>query len=132
MEKNKKIDFSKLRKALLSLKDGMNPPPQNDRERDGAIQRFEYTFELSWKVSKKVLELNGTVSHSPKEVIRNLLQQGWIDEGELWMDFLKARNESTHTYEEKTATEVFGCAKKFIPECEKLIERLEKESKVNG
>ena len=44
------------------------------------------------------------------------------------MDFLKARNESAHTYQEKTANEVFECVKAFIPECEGLISRLEKES----
>ncbi|MBI4924291.1 MAG: nucleotidyltransferase substrate binding protein [Bdellovibrio sp.] len=129
MSKNKKLDFSAIHNALKSLKNAIEPPPLNDRERDGAIQRFEYTFELAWKTAKKVLHLNGIESQSPKTVIRDLLQQGWITDGEMWMAFLDARNESTHTYEEKTAQEVFEKSKAFLPECEKLIQRLVKEVK---
>ncbi len=50
------IDFSKAEKALQSLKSALTPHPANDRERDGAIQRYEYTFEIIWKIVKKVLE----------------------------------------------------------------------------
>jgi len=45
----KDIDFSSLEKAGASLKQALQRPPNNDLERDGVIQRFEYTFELCWK-----------------------------------------------------------------------------------
>lgn len=64
------ISFEPLENALTSLKSALVPPPKNDRERDGAIQRFGYTFELAWKLAKRVLAKNGIDSASPKAVIR--------------------------------------------------------------
>ena len=111
-------------KSLQSLNDALHPPPQHDRERDGAIQRFEYTFEQAWKVGKKVLEDYGVLSNSPKSVIRDLAQQGWIQNPEQWLIFLKARNYTTHTYSEKAAEYVFNQAKLFAEECKKYFEVL--------
>ena len=121
--------FEPLEKALQSLKNALNPAPLNDRERDGAIQRFEYTFELSWKAAKRVLLENGIDSRAPKTVIRDLAQQGWIEDAELWLEFLKARNATSHSYQEEVAENVFDHAKKFTKECEKLISILKKNSK---
>lgn len=119
-----KTDFSAMESALASLENALEPPPRNDRERDGAIQRFEYTFELTWKTAKKVLENSGIVSPSPKSVIRDLAQQGWIKDAELWLSFLKARNWTVHTYKEETAQTVFEKVKAFAPECHRLLKEL--------
>lgn len=53
-----KADFSikPLKEAFLSLETAVNKKNINDLERDGIIQRFEYSFELSWKSLKKYLE----------------------------------------------------------------------------
>ena len=51
----KDIDFSSLEKAAASLKQALERPPKNDLERDGVIQRFEYTFELCWKFIRRLL-----------------------------------------------------------------------------
>lgn len=118
------IELSSLEKALVSLEAALTPPPANDRERDGAIQRFEYTFELAWKMGKRVLEANGVQSLSPRNVIRDLAQVGWIQNAELWMDFLNARNAVSHTYRDATAQEVFELAKKFAIPCRALLEVL--------
>lgn len=76
------IDFSTFEKALQTLKAALDPPPANDRERDGAIQRFEYTFELSWKISKKVLQKHGISTDTPRGIFRELAQQEWISNPE--------------------------------------------------
>ncbi len=122
------IDYTSLENAIRSLREGLDPPPKNDRERDGAIQRFEYTFELAWKFAKRALDHNGIRSTSPKTVIRDLAEQAWIADAALWMEFLRARNASSHSYEEKTAEEVFQSAVLFVPECEALLKRLKKET----
>jgi len=121
------INLSAVSKALQSLQDALSPPPKNDRERDGAIQRFEYTFELIWKTAKKILSYHGVESHSPRSVIRDLGQQGWIDDVDEWLGFLEARNLTSHTYEENSAEEVFESAKRFCPKADALLQRLKKE-----
>ena len=119
------ITLSPLNQAIQSLQAALVPPPANDRERDGAIQRFEYTFELTWMAGKKVLELYGITSTSPRNVIRDLAQQGWIASAEAWLAFLAARNATTHTYEAKTAEEVFLAAQSFLPEVQALAHKLQ-------
>jgi len=125
----KSIEFSPLEKALKSLADALEPPPRNDRERDGAIQRFKYTFELAWNTAKRTLETVGISSESPHSVIRALAQQGWITNPETWMDFLDARNRTVHIYKEEVAKEVFESAEAFRPECEHLLKWLKAKAK---
>lgn len=120
------IDFSAFESALASLEEALASAPRNDVERDGVIQRFEYTFELAWKTARKVLEENGITSNSPKSVIRDMSQQGWIHEPDLWLSFLRARNATTHTYKKTTAEEVYSVARKFAPKCRELLTELKK------
>lgn len=120
--------FEDLEKALHSLTISLNPPPRNDRERDGSIQRFEYTFELAWKTAKRVLQEHGIESLTPKSVIRDCGQKGWINNVEKWFEFLKARNQTSHTYQSVTAERVFELAKEFSGACPKLLEVLKRES----
>lgn len=114
-----------LKKALDSFKSALNPPPANDRERDGAIQRFEYTFELAWKTSKRFLADQGIESLSPKSVIRDMAQQKLIDDAEEWLRYLRARNETSHIYKEEIAKQVFSELGSFLVACEKLVAKLE-------
>lgn len=122
------LDFSAFEGAVQSLEGALIPPPANERERDGAIQRFEYTFELSWKFGKRVLEQSGIQSPTPRSVIRDLAQAGWISDARLWMKFLEARNATSLTYSAKTAEEVFQATQIFLTECKVLLERLKKEA----
>jgi nucleotidyltransferase substrate binding protein (TIGR01987 family) len=115
-----KIDFSKLEEALATLVLGLNRSPLNELERDGVIQRFEYTFELAWKTAKRVLATMGLEANSPKDVLRTMGQQRWIDV-ERWFLFLEGRNSVTHIYDKKVAERVFQTARDFAPECQKLV-----------
>lgn len=125
---SKEIRFDILETALKTLKESLEPPPHNLRERDGSIQRFEYTFELTWKVAKRVLGEQGIEALTPKNVIRELAHQGWIENPEIWFSFLSARNQSSHTHKELTAVQVFQAASQFPASCESLIKRLKQES----
>lgn len=91
--------------------------------RDGAIQRFEFCIELSWKVSMKVLGLS---VHAPNPAIRDMAQNKLIDHPQIWFDFLTARNKTSHTYNEEIAKVVYAEIEKLIPELKQLIERLKK------
>lgn len=52
-ENHLKISFEKMEKALGNLEEALEKKTNSDLERDGVIQRFEYTIDLLWKVSKK-------------------------------------------------------------------------------
>lgn len=123
------ISFEKMDKALSQLKAATSKKPANDLERDGVIQRFEYTIELLWKVSKKVLEENGVVAVAPKDVIREMANIGWISNPQELIDFIKMRNETSHTYKEDVAQAVHAASVRFAKSCDELIKVLKEKAK---
>ena len=92
-----KINFSSLEKAILSLEDILKQKMDVYR-RDGAIQRFEYTFELTWKMMQRVLKAQGIEAGSPKQVFRSALKADFIENVEDWFLFLEKRNLTVHIY----------------------------------
>ncbi len=78
----------------------------SEAERAGLIQFFEMSFELAWKVLKDYLEEEGFAPASPRETIKQAFQSGLIVDGHLWIEALKDRNLTVHTYEEKIAIAV--------------------------
>ncbi len=123
-----KVSFEKMDKALSQLQSAVSKEPANDLERDGVIQRFEYTIELLWKVSKKVLEDNGVVAVAPKDVIRELANIGWITNPNELIEYLKMRNETSHSYKEVVAQAVYEASKKFAVAAEDLIKILKEKA----
>lgn len=122
------ITLIRLMKALDSLKKGYKDLP-SDLERDGIIQRFEYTLELCWKTSKKVLLINGIEVDTPKNVVRELGVLNWISNPEAWIDYIEKRNETSHMYNEEVANKIFNIIKNFIVDAEALINILEEKKK---
>lgn len=118
------ISLARLIKALETLKRGYTDKP-SELERDGLIQRFEYTLELSWKTSKKILQFNGIESDTPKNVVREMGQLGWLANPEAWIDYIDKRNETSHMYNEEVAIKIFSVIKNFINDAELLIKTLE-------
>ena len=98
--------------------------------RDSAIQRFEYTYELSVKLLKRKLEDMASsaeeIDHMGfKDVIRTGAEKGLIDEPEAWFEYRKKRNITSHTYDEKKAEEVYGILKDFAEKASVLLTKLE-------
>lgn len=60
-----------------------------EQEKAGAIQAFEYCFELVWKIMKKLLEERGRIANSPKETFRMAALEGFIQDVEVWFNFFK-------------------------------------------
>ena len=85
----------------------------SEQERAGAIQAFEYCFELTWKTLKKLLHERGKIVNSPKETFRMAALEGFIQDPEAWFDFLQKRNLTVHTYEEKEADAVVSILPAF-------------------
>ena len=77
-------------------------------EKEGAIQRFEFAFELAWKTIKDYLEQDGIVvkPSTPRNVIKEAFAASLIDDGQVWIDMMLHRNLLSHTYNSKTFDEV--------------------------
>jgi nucleotidyltransferase substrate binding protein (TIGR01987 family) len=81
--------------------------PLTDLEKQGLIQAFEFTHELAWKTLKDLLEHRGnTEIYGSRDAARQAFQLGLIENGQIWMDMIKSRNETSHTYDEDTANQI--------------------------
>jgi len=88
----------------------------DDLDRDGVIQRFEFTFELLWKTAKIFLEYEGFRCVSPRSCIKEGVRREILLEGEVLLDMLEDRNKTTHIYDEHTAKEIFERIKnEYVP-----------------
>jgi nucleotidyltransferase substrate binding protein (TIGR01987 family) len=112
--------------ALLQLKAALAVANPSDLERDGTIQRFEYSYEMIWKLSQRVLKDNEISAETPKAVFRELGRLGWISNVEEWLDFQKIRKETSHEYGDKLAKKSYALAKVFLPLAEALLEVLKR------
>ena len=83
--------------------------------RDATIQRFEFTFELAWKLLKTLNENEGVPTQSPRESIKRAFQFGLISDCEIWLEMLEARNLVSHTYKEEVARRIYEGIKRFAP-----------------
>ena len=102
--------FQNFEKALSRLEDAVKISESrklNDLEEQGLIQRFEFTHELAWNVIKDYFEYQGnTTITGSRDATREAFNKGLIKEGGTWMEMIKSRNQSTHTYNDKIAKEL--------------------------
>jgi len=92
--------FANFEKAYFQFKSAVEHINElSDLEKEGLIQRFEYTFELAWKTLKDYLEAQDVPASFPREVIKTAFQYELIEDGEAWMDMLEKRNLMAHTYD---------------------------------
>ncbi len=103
-----------------------------EHEKAGTIQAFEYCFELVWKTMKRLLEVRGQILNSPREVIRAAALESFINDPELWFDFLKKQNITVHTYQEKEADEVLSILESFSTEVKDFLSKIGVDPNVYG
>jgi nucleotidyltransferase substrate binding protein (TIGR01987 family) len=77
-------------------------------EREGLMQRFEYTVELGWKTMKDYMDHAGLrlETLTPKAVVAAAWQARIIPDGQIWVDMLVHRNMLSHRYDEEAVNEV--------------------------
>lgn len=102
--------YTQLKKALDKLLEAMNFP-DDDPHKESTIQRFEYTFELSWKLMSSILKDQGIESYGVKNIIREAYKLGLLDEISVWFKYAAARNMASNIYAEGIANEVYNTAK---------------------
>ncbi len=96
--------FENFHKAYCRLREGMAEKPLEQMsmlEKEGLIQRFEYTVELAWKTVRDYLENQNVVFEqiTPRAVIKEAFAAKVITDGDTWMAILDARNKMSHTYD---------------------------------
>jgi nucleotidyltransferase substrate binding protein (TIGR01987 family) len=95
------------KKALATLERALaivEERPFNELEEQGLIQGFEFTHELAWNLLKDFLESKGFADiHVSRDTTRIAFREGYIENGEVWMNMIDSRNKSSHTYNTDTA-----------------------------
>ena len=91
--------FQNFEKAFFKLNEAIELKNPNELERNGLVQRFEFTLDLSWKVMKDYLQEKGFIfKPSPKDIFRYAQENNLIDYAQALIDGLDIRNELSHDY----------------------------------
>ncbi len=121
-----KIIIDPLQKVLVKLEEILSMP-KDEVIRDAAIQRFEYSFELSWKTLKRFLR---EVYNQDEEIFLDMLKKsaklGLIDNPLLWNECRKYRNYTSHNYSETGADLTYNQAIIFLPLAKQMLSNLQK------
>lgn len=124
--------FKHFTKALLQLEQAVElsrTRALSDLEKQGLIQAFEsfeYTHELAWKTLNDFLEDKGVYNlYGSRDSTREAFKRGLIDDGEVWMDMIKSRNLSSHTYNQEIADAIAGrIVERYATAFQQLLNRL--------
>lgn len=124
------FDLKALENAVRQLAAGLalsRAEPGKELLRDGVIQRFEYTYELSHRTLRRYLVATEPSPEIPEDLTfpslirlgseRGLLDGGW----DAWREFRKARGTTSHAYDDAKAAEVFLVIPEFLTEAEGLL-----------
>ena len=94
--------------ALARVEAALKQDPRTtDLVVDGTIQRFEFSFELAWKLMQAILKAQGVDASTPRAAIKEAHRAGWLPDGEGWIDMLEDRNKTSHLYDEAAAKQIY-------------------------
>ena len=83
--------------------------PLSKLEKQGLVKAFEFTHELAWNVMKDYFEYQGKTSiMGSRDATREAFNRGMIMDGENWMEMIRCRNLTPHTYNQETADKSVG------------------------
>lgn len=121
--------FSNFERGLALLAEALESGPGglSALEKEGVVQRFEYTFELAWKTVKDFLEAGGLVivPLTPRQVLKEAFASRLLDDGQVWIDMLDHRNLLSHTYNAAVFEQaVEAIASRYLPALAQLQETL--------
>lgn len=137
------LDLSSLKKAIDAfealVQEASEPHALDQLSRafqegiqSGVIQHFEFTYELCWKMMKRWLEINigrDAIQGIPqRELFRHGVENKLIDDAAVWWAFHQFRNQTSHTYDEEVADEVYNAALDFVQHAKQLYSRLDEKN----
>ncbi len=138
MEKNRWLQrlnkFEKAFKQLEKAVDLYKERELTDLEKQGLIQAFEHTFELSWNLLRDYLIYQGISDvKGSRDAFRLAFKYGIIEKGEVWMEMIQARNLTSHTYDEEMAKELIQrVVNTYYQAFKELLERFKKLQEDHG
>ncbi len=123
--------LSNYHKALQQLQKAVELSQKrelSELENQGLIQCFEYTHELAWKTLKDFLESQSIVTIiGSKDVVREAFKAGILTQGEIWMQMIKSRNETSHIYDEQAIQDITRkIIKEYFPQFQYIASKLDK------
>ena len=123
--------YNNYKKALKQLEEAVELTKErklSNLEKQGLVQAYEFTQELSWKVLKDFMQSRGTEDlYGSKDVVREAFKIGLIENGDVWMEMIKSRNLTSHTYDEATIEEIINLIiGKYYYEFNKLNQKMDK------
>lgn len=117
--------IANLKKAIGNFEEALSFP-SDEPHRESLIQRFEYTFELSWKLMSQILKEEGVEVFGVKSIIRAAAKLGLLKSVDTWFRYLEYRNETSHIYHEEIAIEVAHKVRKdFLAEVQEFFKKAE-------
>ena len=126
MEDVLEYSLNKLKNANQKLKEGIEQA-KDELDKDGVIQRFEFTFELLWKALKIQLEYQGIIVKTPRGSFVEAFRIDLISDEKIFLDMLEDRNNISHIYDKETSEKIFNRIKEnYQTEIAKVIELLNK------
>lgn len=95
--------------AVLRLEEALSMKPESENSLiiDGTIQRFEFSYEMSWKTLRRFLEFKGVVTKTPRDTFKEAFKIDWIKNDDLWSQMIEDRNRTSHTYNRELARSVY-------------------------
>lgn len=119
--------FANYGRALEQLERFVEPPALNEREQQGLIKAFEYTFELAWNTLRDLLRAQGNNSLlGSRDTLREAFRLDLITDGESWMLMIQDRNLTSHTYNRSTADDIAAnITTRYLPCFQQLQRRLQ-------
>ncbi len=127
--------FSSLNETLAELADqqwfNQQKPIIQDTLIAGAIQKFEFVYELSLKMMKRQLKLmaiseDEIEAENFRDILRDAAKNGLIENIDDWIGYRKMRNITSHTYDQNKALEVYNGIADFLDSSQFLLEQLRK------
>ncbi|MCH1624285.1 HI0074 family nucleotidyltransferase substrate-binding subunit [Fredinandcohnia quinoae] len=115
-ERKAQQSLENLKKALTRLEEALQEKDTNSLYIDGTIQRFEFTFELFWKTVKRLLQMEGIETKTPRETLKHAYSVKWLKNEQAWLQMLRDRNETSHLYDEAKAKQIYENIKGYFPE----------------
>lgn len=131
-----KLDLSALEKAIASLDKSLTRAtgtPGDEELRDAVIQRFEYTYELCWKMVKRRIEADAPVpsdvdAMSFHALMREAAERGLVVDVTRWLEYREQRNVTSHTYDAAKAQSVFETTRPFLGDARSLLVELQRRN----
>tara|TARA_B100000809_G_scaffold31323_1_gene27222 strand:+ start:237 stop:662 length:426 start_codon:yes stop_codon:yes gene_type:complete len=120
--------FQNFDRAFLLLRSALEErglEQMSELEKEGLIQRFEYSYELAWKTMKDYLEEQGTIINpvTPRNVIKEAFSAQIIADGQVWVDMMLHCNLLAHTYDFSKFKEVLDAVvERYLDAQEQLHE----------